>query len=169
MFHHALPVPCVRAGAEKADCGGNPGLSWYGACSEGWVGGVIGVVARAAWKQLITESRDCDYSLANLRCSCNTVLPLALEQASHVDHLTIWFTDASALGLLSNFTLVQDLKLSLRSTSTLPAEHLAICGLKRLRVNTEARRPSPEQSLLIYNGGESEPRQKPSLAGGFLA
>ncbi|XP_021533674.1 uncharacterized protein C21orf62 homolog [Neomonachus schauinslandi] len=107
------------------------------------------------------DAQDCDYSLANLRCSCNTVLPLALEQASHIDHLTIWFTDASALGLLLNFTLVQDLKLSLCSTSTLPAEHLAICGLKRLRVNTEARRPSPEQSLLIYKGGESEPRQKP--------
>ncbi|XP_008700046.1 uncharacterized protein C21orf62 homolog [Ursus maritimus] len=107
------------------------------------------------------DVQDCDYSLANLLCSCQTVLPLALEQTSYSDHLTIWFTDAWALGLLLNFTLVRDLKLSLCGTSTLPTEYLAICGLKRLRVNTEARHPSPEQSLLIYSGGESEPREQP--------
>uniref|UniRef100_A0A8C6FVB2 Exosomal polycystin 1 interacting protein n=1 Tax=Moschus moschiferus TaxID=68415 RepID=A0A8C6FVB2_MOSMO len=109
------------------------------------------------------DIRDCDYSLANLMCSCKTVLPLAIEQMSYSDRLTIWFTDTSALGLLLNFTLVRDLKLSLCSTNTLPTEYLAICGLKRLRVSTEAKHPSPEQSLLIHDGGESESREKPIL------
>ncbi|XP_061048882.1 uncharacterized protein C21orf62 homolog isoform X2 [Eubalaena glacialis] len=107
------------------------------------------------------DIRDCDYSLANLMCSCKTVLPLAVEQSSYNDHLTIWFTDTSALGLLLNFTLVRDLKLSLCSTNILPTEYLAICGLKRLRISTEAKHPSPEQSLLIHDGGERESREKP--------
>uniref|UniRef100_A0A9L0IY12 Exosomal polycystin 1 interacting protein n=1 Tax=Equus asinus TaxID=9793 RepID=A0A9L0IY12_EQUAS len=106
---------------------------------------------------------DCDYSLANLMCSCKTVLPFAVERTSYSGHLTIWFTDTSALGLLLNFTLVRDLKLSLCSTNTLPTEYLAICGLKRLRISTEAKQPSPEQSLVIHNGGESKPREKPTL------
>ncbi|XP_006216083.1 exosomal polycystin-1-interacting protein [Vicugna pacos] len=109
------------------------------------------------------DIRDCDYSLANLMCSCKTVLPFAVEQTSYDDHLTIWFTDTTALGLLLNFTQVRDLKLSLCSATTLPTEYLAICGLKRLRINTEAKRPSPEQSLLIHDGGESESREKPML------
>nr|XP_025840975.1 uncharacterized protein C21orf62 homolog [Vulpes vulpes]XP_025840976.1 uncharacterized protein C21orf62 homolog [Vulpes vulpes] len=106
------------------------------------------------------DVQDCDYSLANLMCSCKTVLPFAIEQTSYDGHLTIWFTDTSALGLLLNFTLVRDLKLSLCGTNTLPTEYLAICGLKRLRINAKARGPSLEQSLLIYNNGESEPREK---------
>ncbi|TKC36236.1 uncharacterized protein C21orf62 homolog [Monodon monoceros] len=109
------------------------------------------------------DIRDCDYSLANLMCSCKTVLPFAVEQTSYNDHLTIWFTDTSALGPLLNFTLVRDLKLSLCSANILPTEYLAICGLKRLRISTEAKHPSPEQSLLIHDGGEREPREKPML------
>ncbi|KAB0355378.1 exosomal polycystin-1-interacting protein [Muntiacus reevesi] len=109
------------------------------------------------------DVRDCDYSLANLMCSCRTMLPLAVEQMSHSDRLTIWFTDTSALGLLLNFTLVRDLKLSLCSTNTLPTEYLAVCGLERLRVSMEAKHPSPEQTLLIHDGRESETREKPML------
>lgn len=107
------------------------------------------------------DIQDCDYSLASLMCSCKTVLPFAVERTSYSGRLTIWFTDTSALGLLLNFTLVQDLKLSLCSTNTLPTEYLAICGLKRLRINTEAKHPSPEQSLLIRSGGEHDPREQP--------
>ncbi|NP_001157168.1 uncharacterized protein C21orf62 homolog isoform X1 [Sus scrofa] len=107
------------------------------------------------------DIRDCDYSLANLMCSCKTVLPLAVQHTSYRDRLTIWFTDTSALGLLLNFTLVPDLKLSLCGTNTLPTEYLAICGLKRLRVSTEAKHSSPEQSLLIHDGGECQSREKP--------
>ncbi|XP_019518362.1 PREDICTED: uncharacterized protein C21orf62 homolog [Hipposideros armiger] len=110
------------------------------------------------------DIRDCDYSLASLMCSCKTVLPFAVERTSYKGRLTIWFTDTSALGLLLNFTLVQDLKLSLCSTNTLPAEYLAICGLKRLRINTKAKHPSPEQSLLIHSGEDREPRDKPLLS-----
>ncbi|KAI5933550.1 exosomal polycystin-1-interacting protein [Manis javanica] len=109
------------------------------------------------------DIRDCDYSLANLMCSCKTVLPFAGERASYSGHLTIWFTDTSALGLLLNFTLVRDLKLSLCSTNTLPTEYLAICGLRRLRINTEAKQSSLEQSLLLYSSGENETREKPML------
>ncbi|XP_029794902.1 uncharacterized protein C21orf62 homolog [Suricata suricatta] len=104
---------------------------------------------------------DCDYSLANLMCSCNTVLPAAVEQASYSDRLTVWFTDASALGLLLNFTLVRDLKLSLCSPNTLPSQYLAICGLRRLRIRAEARWLVPEQSLLIDHSREGEPRENP--------
>ncbi|XP_012301714.2 polycystin-1-interacting protein 1 [Aotus nancymaae] len=107
------------------------------------------------------DIRDCDYSLANLMCSCKTVLPLTVERTSYNGHLTIWFTDTSALGRLLNFTLVQDLKLSLCSTNTLPTEYLAICGLKRLRINMEAKHPFPEQSLFIHSGGDGDSRDKP--------
>ncbi|XP_008066649.1 uncharacterized protein C21orf62 homolog [Carlito syrichta] len=108
------------------------------------------------------DIRDCDYSLANLMCSCKTVLPFAVEQASYDGRLTIWFTDTFTLGRLLNFTLVQDLKLSLCSTNTLPTEYLAICGLKRLRISTEAKQPFPEQSLLIHSGGNSDFKEKPT-------
>ncbi|XP_004675411.1 PREDICTED: uncharacterized protein C21orf62 homolog [Condylura cristata] len=107
------------------------------------------------------DIRDCDYGLANLLCSCRTVLPSAVEGASYSGHLTIWFTDTSALSLLLNFTLVQDLKLSLCSSNTLPTEYLAICGLKRLRIKAEAKRPAPEQSLLLHDGGDSDSGEKP--------
>ncbi|XP_051006153.1 uncharacterized protein C21orf62 homolog [Acomys russatus] len=100
------------------------------------------------------DIRDCDYSLANLMCSCQSVLPFAMEQTSYHGHLTIWFTDPSTLGHLLRFTLVQDLKLSLCGSNALPTEYLAICGLKRLRINAKAKHPSQEQSLLIHNRRE---------------
>ncbi|XP_008582305.1 PREDICTED: uncharacterized protein C21orf62 homolog [Galeopterus variegatus] len=110
------------------------------------------------------DIRDCDYSLANLMCSCKTVLPFAVERTSYNGLLTIWFTDTSALGRLLNFTLVHDLKLSLCSTNTLPTDYLAICGLKRLRINTEAKHPFQEQSLLIHSSGDGDSKEKPVLS-----
>lgn len=101
--------------------------------------------------------RDCDYSLASLLCRCRAALPAAGEPASYSGHLTVWFTDSSALGLLLNFTLVRDLKLSLCSASTLPTQYLAVCGLQRLRVHTEAKRPAPEQSLLLQGAPGAGP------------
>uniref|UniRef100_A0A286XPJ9 Exosomal polycystin 1 interacting protein n=1 Tax=Cavia porcellus TaxID=10141 RepID=A0A286XPJ9_CAVPO len=80
----------------------------------------------------------------------NTIRNCSCSQTSYSGHLTIWFTDSSVLGRLLNFTLVQDLKLSLCSSNTLPTKYLAICGLKRLRISTEAKYPFPEQSLLIH-------------------
>ncbi|MBZ3889378.1 hypothetical protein SUZIE_202660 [Sciurus carolinensis] len=106
------------------------------------------------------DIRDCDYSLANLMCSCKTVLPFAVERTSYNGHLTIWFTDTTALGRLLNFTLVRDLKLSLCSSNTLPTEYLAICGLERLRINSEAKHPFPEQSLLIHSSGDIDSKEK---------
>ncbi|XP_055965278.1 uncharacterized protein C21orf62 homolog [Sorex fumeus] len=93
------------------------------------------------------DVRDCDYSLANLLCSCHSALPLAAERGSYSGRLTIWFTDAAALGALLNFTRVGDLKLALCGPRGLPTRYLAVCGLRRLRVG--APRPSPEQSLLL--------------------
>ncbi|XP_021484248.1 uncharacterized protein C21orf62 homolog [Meriones unguiculatus] len=104
------------------------------------------------------DIRDCDYSLANLMCSCQSVLPFTMEQTSYHSHLTIWFTDPATLGHLLKFTLVQDLKLSRCGSNTLPTKFLAVCGLRRLRISTEAKHPSREQSLLIHNrreGGSS--------------
>ncbi|XP_073928887.1 exosomal polycystin-1-interacting protein [Castor canadensis] len=115
------------------------------------------------------DIRDCDYSLANLMCSCKTVLPFTVEQTSYSGHLTIWFTDISVLGHLLNFTLVQDLKLSLCSPNTLPTEYLAICGLKRLRINTEAKHPFPEQSLLIHSSRDDNSREKQMSHKGWQA
>lgn len=108
------------------------------------------------------DIQDCDYGLANLMCSCKTILPFAVERTSYSGHLTIWFTDPSVLGRLLNFTLVQDLKLSLCSSNTLPTAYLAICGLKRLRVSTEAKNPFPEQSLLIHSTGDSDSQGLPT-------
>ncbi|XP_003341229.2 uncharacterized protein C21orf62 homolog [Monodelphis domestica] len=101
------------------------------------------------------DIRDCDYSLASLMCTCKTVLPYTIEQASYDSDLTIWFTDITALGFLLNYTLVKDLKLSLCSSTTLPTEYLAIWGLKRLRINTEVKDQFPEQSLMIHSSGDS--------------
>ncbi|XP_028612117.1 uncharacterized protein C21orf62 homolog [Grammomys surdaster] len=100
------------------------------------------------------DIRDCDYSLANLMCSCKSVLPFAMEHTSYHGHLTIWFTDIATLGHLLKFTLVQDLKLSLCGSNIFPTKYLVICGLKRLCINTEAKHSSPEQSLLIHNRRE---------------
>ncbi|XP_062031395.1 uncharacterized protein C21orf62 homolog [Lepus europaeus] len=105
------------------------------------------------------DIRDCDYSLANLMCSCKTALPLAVERARYHGRLTVWFTDTSALGRLLNFTLVQDLKLALCSTNTLPTAYLAICGLRRLRINAEGKQAWAEQSLLI-RGGDRDAEEK---------
>ncbi|XP_054431937.1 polycystin-1-interacting protein 1 [Pteronotus mesoamericanus] len=103
------------------------------------------------------DIRDCDYSLASLLCRCRTALPAAEEPASSGGPLTVWFTDSSALGLLLNFTLVRDLKLSLCGVNTLPAEYLAVCGLERLRVSAEAKRPAPGRSLLIHHEVREQP------------
>ncbi|XP_038622275.1 uncharacterized protein C21orf62 homolog [Tachyglossus aculeatus] len=100
--------------------------------------------------------RDCDYGLANLLCSCRTVLPSATGPASYGSGLTIWFTDATGLAALLNFTAVRELKLSLCGPSTLPAEFLAIRGLRSLRVSAGDRRLR-ERSLLIHGSGDQSP------------
>ncbi|XP_051047824.1 uncharacterized protein C21orf62 homolog [Phodopus roborovskii] len=115
------------------------------------------------------DIRDCDYSLANLVCSCKSVLPFATEQTSYHDDLTIWFTDAATLGRLLEFTLVQDLKLSLCGSNTLPTKYLALCGLKRLRINAEAKHPSREQSLLIHSRRQGSSSYKGCQACVFIS
>lgn len=111
------------------------------------------------------EVRDCDYVLASILCSC--AAPSSLEEGGQRPRdrhpLTVWFTDASRLGPLLNFTQVQDLKLCLCGTTSPPPAVLAVCGLRRLRVTAEVWRPSPEQSLLIREdqptGGTRQPAQ----------
>uniref|UniRef100_A0A8C8SD61 Chromosome 21 open reading frame 62 n=1 Tax=Pelusios castaneus TaxID=367368 RepID=A0A8C8SD61_9SAUR len=105
------------------------------------------------------DIHDCDYSLANLMCSCKTILPSTIDRASHRD-LTIWFTDTSGLGMLLNFTVVHHLKLSLCGTTPLPTEYLAILGLQKLRINSEVKGQFLEQNLTIYNSSDDEMRDK---------
>lgn len=95
------------------------------------------------------DIRDCDYSLANLLCSCRSVLRPADERASYTGLLTVWFTDTAALGLLLNFTRVRDLKLALCGPRSLPTGYLAVCGLQRLRIG-------PEQSLQLSQAADCE-------------
>ncbi|KFZ49943.1 Uncharacterized protein C21orf62, partial [Podiceps cristatus] len=97
------------------------------------------------------DIRDCDYCLANLMCSCRTVLPSTVEKTTYNSHLTIWFTDTSVLEMLLNFTRVWDLKLSFCGTTPLPTEYLAIWGLRKLQVNKFKGR-FPEQSVTIHSG-----------------
>ncbi|XP_029459433.1 uncharacterized protein C21orf62 homolog [Rhinatrema bivittatum] len=102
-----------------------------------------------------SDVQDCDYSLANLICSCKTVLQHTISRAtpgpSYSSELTLWFSDTSALALLLNFTSVHDLKLSLCGAAPLPSEYLAVLGLRRLRVHSSAATNAPDQSLVIYN------------------
>ncbi|KFP83025.1 Uncharacterized protein C21orf62, partial [Acanthisitta chloris] len=107
--------------------------------------------------------RDCDYCLANLMCNCKTVLPSTMEKTTYNSHLTIWFTDTSLLEMLLNFTRVWDLKLSFCGTTPLPAEYLAIWGLRKLRVNKVKGR-FPEQSVTISSSSSSSDDKEDSLA-----
>ncbi|XP_074785085.1 exosomal polycystin-1-interacting protein [Athene noctua] len=108
----------------------------------------------------LVDIRDCDYCLANLMCNCKTVLPSTMEKTTYKSHLTIWFTDASVLGMLLNFTRVWDLKLSFCGTTRLPTEYLAIWGLRKLRVN-KVKGLFAEQSVTIHSSSNNE---KDSLA-----
>uniref|UniRef100_A0A8C4TXR5 Chromosome 21 open reading frame 62 n=1 Tax=Falco tinnunculus TaxID=100819 RepID=A0A8C4TXR5_FALTI len=101
------------------------------------------------------DIRDCDYCLANLMCNCKTVLLSTMEKTTYNSHLTIWFTDTSVLEMLLNFTRVWDLKLSFCGTTPLPAEYLAIWGLRKLRVN-KIKGQFPEQSVTIYSSSNNE-------------
>ncbi|XP_053312653.1 uncharacterized protein C21orf62 homolog [Spea bombifrons] len=98
-----------------------------------------------------TLIRDCDYSLANLMCSCKTILfqrNRTLSSLVYTGDLTVWFPNTPTLGQLLNFSLVNDLKISFCGAAPLPAQYLAILGLRHLRVKT---RGAPEQSLKLYN------------------
>ncbi|XP_040440871.1 uncharacterized protein C21orf62 homolog [Falco naumanni] len=101
------------------------------------------------------DIRDCDYCLANLMCNCKTVLLSTMEKTTYNSYLTIWFTDTSVLEMLLNFTRVWDLKLSFCGTTPLPAEYLAIWGLRKLRVN-KIKGQFPEQSVTIYSSSNNE-------------
>ncbi|CAI9607603.1 unnamed protein product [Staurois parvus] len=103
---------------------------------------------------------NCDYNLANLECSCKTVLPKNKtgSRLSYSGNLTIWFSDTSTLGKLVNFTFVQNLKLSLCGTTVLPTDYLAILGLRHLRVQAEAM---AEQSVIIYSSSDQKVKDGP--------
>nr|XP_033803539.1 uncharacterized protein C21orf62 homolog [Geotrypetes seraphini]XP_033803540.1 uncharacterized protein C21orf62 homolog [Geotrypetes seraphini]XP_033803541.1 uncharacterized protein C21orf62 homolog [Geotrypetes seraphini] len=122
-----------------------------------------------------TDIRDCDYSLANLVCSCKTVLQQAISRAtpgpSYSSDLTLWFSDTTSLSLLLNFTSVHNLKLSLCGTTPLPSVYLAVLGLRRLRIHSSAATAAPDQSLVIHNlsdritkdESDLEPRESKNL------
>ncbi|KAM7065671.1 exosomal polycystin-1-interacting protein isoform 1-T2 [Acridotheres tristis] len=106
--------------------------------------------------------RDCDYCLANLMCSCKTVLPSTMEKTTYNSHLTIWFTDTSVLEMVLNFTRVWDLKLSFCGTTPLPTEYLAIWGLRKLQVN-KVKGQFPEQSVTISSSSNNDKEDLPEV------
>uniref|UniRef100_A0A8C5N2B8 Exosomal polycystin 1 interacting protein n=1 Tax=Leptobrachium leishanense TaxID=445787 RepID=A0A8C5N2B8_9ANUR len=101
-----------------------------------------------------SDVRNCDFNQASVKCDCKT-LPFqrnrTLSRLVDTGDLTVWFLNASTLGHLLNFTIVDDLKLSLCVDKALPTQYLAILGLMRLRVQTYN---APEQNLTIYHNGE---------------
>ncbi|XP_062983651.1 polycystin-1-interacting protein 1 [Elgaria multicarinata webbii] len=100
------------------------------------------------------SKNDCDYSLANLICNCKTVLPYTIDK-TYYDNLTIWFTETFMLGMLLNFTAVDDLKLSLCGTIPLSTKYLTIWGVRQLQIRSEINGQLQEQSLTIYSSRDS--------------
>ncbi|XP_069060123.1 exosomal polycystin-1-interacting protein [Pleurodeles waltl] len=99
---------------------------------------------------------DCEYNLAQLMCSCKTVLLHTVDRTiprfSYSSDLTVWFKDAPTLGLLLNFSFVHDLKLSLCESAPLSTNYVPILGLRRLRIQSVAGARYTQQSLTIHNG-----------------
>ncbi|KAK6292564.1 hypothetical protein J4Q44_G00371480, partial [Coregonus suidteri] len=98
--------------------------------------------------------QDCDEALANLLCSCHTVLRSKLTPGGLREQggLTVWLREPWVLTELLNGSVVPDLHLSFCGTSTLaiPTQYLALFGLRRLRVHSAAQgAPHLEQVLTI--------------------
>ncbi|XP_043927350.1 uncharacterized protein C21orf62 homolog [Protopterus annectens] len=99
--------------------------------------------------------QDCDYNLANHTCSCKTILIAQTDDATYrfsdSTDLTVWFANTSVLGMLLNFTCVQNLKLSFCATNSVPADYLILFGLKKLQLYSAAQVEFTEQNVTIHN------------------
>ncbi|CDQ82326.1 unnamed protein product, partial [Oncorhynchus mykiss] len=105
--------------------------------------------------------QDCDEALANLLCSCHTVLRSKLTPGGLREQggLTVWLREPWVLTELLNGSVVLDLRLSFCGTGTLaiPNQYLALFGLRRLRVHSAAQdAPHLEQVLTISSSRDME-------------
>ncbi|XP_018598760.1 uncharacterized protein C21orf62-like [Scleropages formosus] len=121
-----------------------------------------------------SEIQDCNNALANLLCSCHTVLRSSLPPAglSVQGGLTVWVHDAWLLRELLNGSAVQDLRLSACSPALLmplaPPPFLALFGLRRLRVYSSTPGAThPEQTLTISTEPGREERGEVPESPGF--
>ncbi|KAL4608966.1 hypothetical protein GN956_G24294 [Arapaima gigas] len=121
-----------------------------------------------------SEIQDCNNVLANLLCSCRTVLRSSLSPAglSMQGGVTVWVHNTWLLRELLNGSVVLDLRLSACSssllTSSAPPPYLALFGLRRLRVYSSAPGAThPEQTLTIPNEPGREERGEGPESSGF--
>ncbi|XP_061082698.1 uncharacterized protein C21orf62-like [Conger conger] len=112
-----------------------------------------------------TEVMACNDALANLVCSCRTVARSALPPAGLAvrGRLTVWVRDPWVLRELLNGSTVQDLQLAACDPAPLPAQPLALFGLRRLHLLSASQGVThPEQSLNITAGPDRGRGVRPS-------
>lgn len=111
--------------------------------------------------------RDCDEALANLLCSCRTVPRSALPPAGlrEPGGLTVWLREPWVLQELLNRSMVSDLHLSFCGANVLDSQHLALFGLRTLRIHSATPgAPHPDQHITI-----SPPGPGSVVEGGLLS
>lgn len=101
--------------------------------------------------------RDCDEALANLLCSCRSVprssLPSGGLRAQGA--LTVWVRQPWVLSELLDGSEVSDLRLSYCGPTPLTSRHLALFGLRTLRVHSATPGAShPDQDLTFASRAE---------------
>lgn len=102
-----------------------------------------------------TDVQDCNVALANMQCNCRTVPRSALTPGGLREKggLIVWMWEPWILQELLNGSEVSDLRLSFCGPSTLPTQSLAVFGLRRLRVHSDAQGvPHRDQALNIAYG-----------------
>ncbi|KAF7654140.1 hypothetical protein LDENG_00073450 [Lucifuga dentata] len=84
--------------------------------------------------------QNCQESLANLLCSCHTVLRSTLPPAGlrEPGELAVWLKEPWVLEELLNSSTVGHLHLSFCGVSPLDSKHLALFGLRTLTIHSEA-------------------------------
>ncbi|XP_034042547.1 uncharacterized protein C21orf62 homolog [Thalassophryne amazonica] len=87
-----------------------------------------------------TPVRDCNEALANLMCSCHTVLRSALPPAGMTEPkgLSVWLKELWILEELVNRSIVSHLQLSFCGPSHVDSQHLVLFGLRTLKIHSAA-------------------------------
>ncbi|XP_067113941.1 exosomal polycystin-1-interacting protein-like [Osmerus mordax] len=114
-----------------------------------------------------TAIQDCSEALANLQCDCHTVQRSALSPGGLrvPGGLAVWVRQPWVLQELLNGSEVSDLRLSSCGLGPLLTQHLAVYGLRRLRVHSSAQgAPHPDQGLSIASGAGVDVRVGGSLS-----
>ncbi|KAM3862178.1 exosomal polycystin-1-interacting protein-like [Diretmus argenteus] len=100
-----------------------------------------------------TPVRDCDEALANMQCSCRTVLRSALPPAGlrEPGGLTVWIRESWVLQELLNRSMVGHLRLSFCGINPLDSQYLVLLGLRTLRIHTAAPGAAyPNQEIAVH-------------------